>query len=151
MTEAVRPKAKARAAEGRQPLHLVVTVGLSAGAYAAALAGVTALQSSSDQALAANHAPTVEAIDTLRAGHDRLEARLTTASAAYDAAAAAYGELAGGLGQFEQGLGALAAQVTKVEGSAMSLPSSVRLPSVGRSSGSASRPATHATTAASGG
>jgi len=151
MTEAVRPKAKAKVAEVRRPLHLVVTVGLSAGAYAAALAGVTALQSSSEQTLVANHAPTVEAIDTLRAEHDRLEARLTAAGAAYNAAAAAYGELTGGLGRFEQGLGALAAQVTKVEGSAMTLPTSVRLPSVGRSSGSTARPATNATTGASGG
>lgn len=148
---AARPKATARTAEARRPLHLVVTMGLSAGAYAAALAGVTALQSSSEQALAAKHAPTVEAIDMLRAEHDRLEARLVVAGTAYNEAAAAYGELAGGLGEFEQRLGALATQVKKVEGSAMALPSSVRLPSVGRASQPASRPATNATTGASGG
>jgi hypothetical protein len=144
------PRPKAKAAEARRPLHLAVAVGLSAGAYAAALAGVTAVQSSSEQALAAYHAPTLEAIGTLRAEHDRLEARLAAAADAYNGAAAAYGELTGGLGKLEQGLGTLAAQVTKVEGSAMSMPTAARLPSVGRSSGSASRPATHATTCASG-
>lgn len=148
---AARPKATAKAAEVRRPLHLVVTMGLSAGAYAAALAGVTALQSSSELALAEKHAPTVEAIDMLRAEHARLETRLVVAGTAYNEAAAAYGELAGGLGEFEQRLGALGAQVKKVEGSAMALPSSVRLPSVGRASQSASRPATNATTGASGG
>ena len=39
-------------AERRVPMHLVVLVGCSAGAYSLALAGMTALQSRADAALA---------------------------------------------------------------------------------------------------
>lgn len=117
----VKPRVKA---EPRRPLHLAVAIGLSAGAYAVALAGVTALQSSSEQALVADRAPASNVIDQLRLEHSRLEARIARASAAYDEAVTAYGRAAGGLGSFEKKLGVLAQQVAIAQANAVSTTSS---------------------------
>lgn len=117
----VKPRAKA---EARRPFHLAVAIGLSAGAYALALAGVTALQSSTEQALVADHAPTTDVIDKLRVEHDLLEARITRVTAAYDKAVAAYGKAAGGIGTFEKNLAILAQEVANAENSAYSMTSS---------------------------
>lgn len=142
------PRAKAGV---RRPVHLAVIVGLSAGAYAASLAGVTALQAASVQAVSDGYAPTSDAVDLLKAHHDGLEARLAAAAAAYDRAATTYGDISGSLKAYEKQLQALAKQVTKTKGSATWVPSTGGgLPSVGRASATASRPASHATTCASG-
>ncbi len=108
----IRPRPKA---EPRRPLHLAVVVGLSAGTYAAALAGVTALQATSEQALTAYRTPTSDLILQLKAEHDRLEARIARAAATYNKAATAYGRVASGIGAFEQKLGDLARQVAMAE------------------------------------
>lgn len=143
-----RPKAKA---ETRRPIHLAVVVGLSAGAYALSLAGVTALQASSEQSLADGYAPTADAVSLMRSKHDQLEVRLAAAAAAYDQAAASYDQVTGQLKGYEAGLGALAKQVTKVKGSAAYVPmKGSSLPSVGRATSSAAKPVAHATTCASG-
>ncbi len=144
------PKARGRV-EPRRPIHLAVVVGLSAGAYAASLAGVTALQAASEQSLAADAAPAAAAIDQLRSHHDGMDTRLAGAAAAYDRAAASYDEIAGDLAAYEKQLGTLATQVAKAKGSASWMPTSGgSLPSVARSSSPASRPTSHATTCASG-
>ncbi|HSS36258.1 MAG TPA: hypothetical protein VLR93_08280 [Patescibacteria group bacterium] len=134
----------ARTVEVRRPVHLAVAVGLSAGAYAAALAGVTALQSTADRDLAAARRPTSEAANHLAAEHDRIGERLTRAVATYDAAAAAYDDVSTRLGRLENGLHELAIQVKAVEGSAawVAPPATARLPAVSRSARSASTPPT---------
>jgi hypothetical protein len=124
----VKPRAKA---EPRRPIHLAVAIGLSAGAYAAALAGVTALQSSSEQALVADRAPTADVVDQLRLEHGRLEARMARVSAAYDGAVTAYGKAAGGLGGYEQKLGTLAQQVAIAQTKAAALARAASMASPG--------------------
>ena len=103
-------------AESRRPVHLAIFVGLSAGAYAASLAGVTALQAATVQAVSDGYAPTSDAIDLLKTHHDELEARLQAATAAYNTAADTYGDVSGSLKAYEQQLQALAEQVTKIQG-----------------------------------
>lgn len=144
------PKARARV-EPRRPLHIAVVVGVSAGAYAASLAGVTALQAASERSLAADYAPAAAAIDQLRSQHDAMDTRLAGGATAYDRAAAAYDQVAGDLAAYEKQLGTLAKQVARAKGSASWMPTyGGSLPSVGRSSAPASRPTSHATTCASG-
>ena len=62
-----------RVAEPRRPVHLAVVVGLSASAYAGALAGVTALQAAGDLEVGASNEPAVDALTDQLA---RLESRL---------------------------------------------------------------------------
>ena len=137
--------------EKRSPVHLAVVVGISAGAYAAALAGVTALQATSDRQMSESNAAARDAITGMAAGHDLLEARLTGARAAYDSAAAAYAAAADRMTAVETRLGDLARQVKKVEGSAAWVPPAVRLPSVSSSAAAPrSKPASNGSTGASG-
>jgi len=137
--------------ERRRPVHLAIMAGLAAGAYAISLAGVTALQASTDRAISDATIPTSDAVDLLKTHHDDLEARLAAAAAAYDAAAARYHGIAGDLLTYEKQLKALAQKVTEAKGSATWVPASgASLPSVGRSAAAAPRPASHATTCASG-
>lgn len=127
----------------RRPVHLAVIVGLSAGAYAASLAGVTALQAASDRQLDAANGPAADAVKTLQAEHARLDDRLAAAASTYDAATAAYADISGQLAAMEKRLGKLAVDVHKVQGSAAWTPppppaAAVRLPTVTRSSGGSS-------------
>jgi hypothetical protein len=140
-------------ADTRRPIHLGVIVGLSAGAYAVSLAGVTGLQSARDAATAAERAPASEAAARLDALHTDLERRVVAAGAAYDAAAAAYAELAAGLGTFDGRLQTLAGAVSAIEGTSVSLPTSVAVPHVSKAAPvarAAAAPAVHGTTSASG-
>ena len=137
--------------EGRRPIHLAVFIGLSAGAYAVSMAGVTALQAATVQTTSDGYAPTTDAIDLLKTQHDALEARLQAATDAYNTAAGTYGTVAGSLKAYEQQLQALAKQVSKTKGSAAWVPAAGGgLPSVGRASASSSKPASNAKTCASG-
>lgn len=151
-----RARAAARPREGilasmlRLPAHVGVFMGLSAGAYALSLAGVTALQSSSEAALAADRAPALAVIEAAQRDHAALEARITSARRAYEAAAAAYAATGAGFADMEARLKDLATAMTELNGSAATLPSGVKLPSVSRSAGAAAAPAVQATTTASG-
>ncbi len=147
--------------EPRRPVHLAVVVGLSAGAYAVSLAGVTALQSTSDQQLMAANGPAADAVLTLQSEHDRLDDRLVAAASTYDAATVSYADISVQLAAMEKKLGTLATEVRRVQGSASWTPppppaaAAARLPTVTRSGGSATKPAgpkptPHATTGASG-
>ncbi len=131
--------------ETRRPLHLPVTMGLSAGLYAVTLAGVTALQAEHDRALAAARDPAAQAFRALQDQDDALARDLTGAGAAFDRAAAGYETVAQRLGMLEQQLGRLAGSVGAARGGAGSLS----LPSVGRVR-IAAPPAVSATTGASG-
>ena len=146
-TAASRPRA-----EGRRPVHLAIFIGLSAGAYAVSMAGVTALQAATVQAESDGYAPTSDAIDLLKTQHDELETRLRIATDAYNTAAGTYGNVSDSLKAYEQQLQALAKQVTKTKGSAAWVPPAGGggLPSVGRASASSSKPASNAKTCASG-
>jgi hypothetical protein len=136
----------------RRPVHVVVAVGVSAGVYAASLAAVTALQGSVDAQLAVDRAPSVAAVERVRAGNDSLERRLGELEAAYVTATGRYRAIAEGIAAHETALGALAAGVDAASGSAaaLSVPQT-RLPSVASSAVStATKPVVHACTTASG-
>jgi hypothetical protein len=136
--------------DARRPLHLAVLLGASAGIYAASLAGVAALQSASDQALIDDRAPLDSATSSLASGHDALDADLARAAQAYSEAAARYDRLTPQLDGMESSLDALAGSVSTVSGAAKALPGHVALPTVTRTITVSARPATHATTGASG-
>jgi len=139
----------------RRPLHVAVMTGAAAGIYAASLAGVTALQASADAGLAAERQPVAAAIAEQRALHDSLDTALAQAADGYAEAAAAYAAILETLGAHEADLAALRAAVAAVEGSAAGLgtPARPALPTVRSSVGvaPAPRPATNATSGASGG
>ena len=138
--------------DARWPVHLAVLLGASAGIYAVGLAGVTALQSSADEALMAERTPIETTITSVAAGHDSLDADLSRAARAYGDAAARYDRIAPDLAVMEASLDDLSTRVSDVSGAARALPGHVALPVVRRTvTVSASRPTTHATTGASGG
>ena len=139
----------------RRPVHLAVMTGAAAGVYAVTLAGVTGLQAGTDAVLAAARDPIAAAIAEQQAEHDRLEASVDAASAAYAEAAARYAAVLEALGDHEGALAALAGDVAAAEGSAAKLvvPArpALRAVSSGAGTRAAPRPATNATTGASGG
>lgn len=142
--------AAARPSGVRRPIHLAVVVGISAGAYAASLAGVTFLQAASDRQLSDSNAPARDTIASVATEHDRLGERLTAAGVAYGSAAVAYADLVDRMSGVETRLGGLAKQVKQVEGSAAWVAPTVRLPSVSRSAAAASKPVSNGSTGASG-
>lgn len=135
--------------ERRRPLHLAVTLGVSAGVYAASLAAVTTLQAGQDAAAAANAAPAEAALAAVQAANDRLADGLDAASSAFDRAGTGYRRVAAGLARTDARLGTLAASVASIEGAAVKLPASVPLPAVG-SVRVVAAPIVNATTGASG-
>ncbi len=116
--------------EPRRPVHLAVLVGLSAGAYAASLAGVTALQSSTDRQTTEARAPIDAVAAAMAARHDRLEADVNRAADAYTVAAKQYDQLSKGLGAMESSLDQLSSRVSLVTGAANALPGHVSLPNI---------------------
>jgi hypothetical protein len=135
-----------------RPYHLAVALSTAAGVYAVSLAAVTTLQAGTDAGVEAARRPAAEAITALRADHDDLEAAVGRIEAGYTGAADAYAALAAGIGQHENALGDLATITGSVEGAAASLPRTIALPALSRTTAAraATRPATNATTAASG-
>jgi uncharacterized protein YlxW (UPF0749 family) len=116
--------------DARRPVHLAVLFGASAGLYAFSLAGVMALQSSTERATALDRAPVVADLDALEAANDRLTSGVDQASSAYDASSRSYDEITPRLGAAESRLAELAAAVADVQGAARALPTRVALPSV---------------------
>lgn len=138
--------------ERRHPVHLAVLVGASTAAYAISLAGITALQSNTDQALIRLRTPSQEAAVRISDGHDRLQAEVELSASVYAGSAARFDELSAGLSSLDTSLEQYAGRMAKVSGAARALPARVSLPSVSRSATSTrSRPATSASTGASGG
>ena len=137
----------------RRPIHLAVTVGVTASLYAVSLAGVTALQHDNDGRLAAERAPAGAAVETLRSANDALDADLAALSAGFTDASASYRAIAAGIGDHEAALASLGKRVAAVEGSASSLsvPTISRLPALSaRTAAVASKPVSNACTTASG-
>lgn len=135
----------------RRPLHVGAFIGLSAGAYALGLAAVATLQAQSDAAVAADRAPTEQAIADVAVRNDSLEADATRAGRTYERATSAYDLASRTLADVEAQLAGLTRLVGAVDGAARSLPDHVALPRVSRSVASIRPPTVHATTAASGG
>jgi hypothetical protein len=138
MTEPRRPVTEPRrpVTEPRRPVHLAVVVGLSAGAYAVSLAGVTAFQSTSDRDLVAANGPAADAVQTLQSEHNPLDDRLAVAASTDDAPTTAYADISNQLAAMEKKLGKLAVEVRKVQGSAAWTPPpppAAKLPTVSRS------------------
>jgi hypothetical protein len=142
-TMAEKPKA------GRR-YHLAVALGLSTGAYAALLAGVTRLQAESEGQLVDQRRPSAAALDALGSAHDALESDLRSASDLYNRYAATYRTTAATLAQIEKSLGTLNTTVRRVEGGSQTLPDRVALPTVSSTVVTVIRPTAHATTGGSG-
>jgi len=137
--------------DARRPLHVGAFIGLSAGAYALSLAAVTAIQAQSDATIAADRAPTEQAIAEVAAQNDSLEADASRAGRTYERATSAYDLASRTLADVEAQLAGLAKVAGAVDGAARSLPDHVALPQVTRSVARVRQPVVHATTAASGG
>ncbi len=136
-------------AETRRPIHLGITVGISASLYAVTLAAVTGLQSAQDRQTSAVYAPLAASVDELDGANASLEARLDAARAAFDASTTHFSDLIAQVPGVEDRLKALASSVTKIQGTAVSLPSAGALPHVS-GSGPVAKPSVHTTTSASG-
>jgi hypothetical protein len=139
----------------RRPVHLAVMTGAAAGLYAVSLAGVTALQASTDAHLAGARDPIATAVAGQRTSHDRLEAAVEEAAAAYSEVAGAYATLLETLGDHEGALAALEREIAAAEGSANRLvvPARPALPTVRATVATRAvpRPRANASTGASGG
>lgn len=138
------------ATDARRGLHLGVLVGLSTAAYAAALAGVTTLQSATDGALIAARDPLARAVDAATSDHDVLEYQLRGATDRYTSIAGEYADLGPAIADLEVTLDELAAVTARVGESAARLPSRVALPAVRTAPGRVAPPTTHAVSRASG-
>jgi len=137
--------------ERRVPAHLAVLVGVSAGAYAASLAGVTALQSAADAHLTAQRAPISLAADTAAAEHETLSGALDAAARRYAEIARRYETVTIEMGRVGTSLDDLATRAAALSESAASLPTRFSLPAVRPAPArTVAAPATHATTGASG-
>lgn len=138
----------------KRPLHIGTFLGLSAGTYAVALAGVTGLQVATERDVAAARQPATAQVQLLAASHDKLDATIAAAGKTYERSAAAYAKMTSRLSALETRLNGLTGTVSALSGSTAALPTRVNisLPAVTRSAGvvAAPAPATHATTGASG-
>lgn len=141
------------------PARAGMLLGASAAVYAVTLAGVSALQSSSDAAIAARRQPYVDAVAATRTTNDTLEAALLAADAEARALASEYATVGANVAAYQARLDSLATLVAEVEGSAAALPSRIALPTVtargaiprASSGGSSKAPATNSKSGASGG
>ncbi len=136
-------------------LHVGAFLGLSVGAYALSLAGVTALQAGAEAAIADDRVPTEQAIAALALQHGSLEDDAHRAALAYERATQAYGRVGDSLADVETRLADLTTVIAAVDGAARALPAHAPLPQVTRTVTTTrvkAKPApAHATTAASGG
>ncbi len=134
----------------RRPLHLGVLLGMSAATYATALASVAAIQSSTDLATLDERQPAIDAITTLGRHNDELAARIDRAATRYDAVAGTYAPLVDDVASLEAAIDKLAGTVAGIGRTSASLPTRVSIPRSVRAAPAAPRPASHATTGASG-
>ena len=140
------PAAPRRAnAEPRRPYHLGVAIGVSAGVYAASLAGVTLVQIDQDRRLVADREPVSAAIDALTDHHDTMEASLASARAIYEEASTRYGVVVKDASALHAAVDRLGRRVAAIEGTTVTsgggtfhLPAPPGKPSAGSSSGGGS-------------
>lgn len=136
----------------RRPVHLAVLVGVSTAAYAGTLAGVAALQSTTDRAVIADRAPLVRAVEGAASDHLGLEAAADAAARRYDVLAAEYQGVGLDVGALEAAIDSLADRVQVMADTASSLPTRIDLPTVQAlpAARPVARPTTHGTSGASG-
>ncbi len=133
--DVARPVSRPAAAHRGQPWFTTparagMLIGASAAVYAVSLAGVSALQSSSDAALDAQRQPYVDTVANARTANDRLEAAILQVDRETRSLVAAYAATGDDLTAYQGRLDALAALVADVQGSAASLPTRISLPRV---------------------
>ena len=139
------------AAGPRRHYHIGVAIGLSAGVYAGSLAAVTMLQVDHDKGLIADRRPVGDAIALLGEHHDAMAADLELASLVYEEASRQYGAVVSGVGDLHDDVERLGKAVSRIEGSALRVPSRIALPAVPRTPRTvATAPTAHGTTGASG-
>jgi hypothetical protein len=138
------------ATDARRGLHLGVLIGVSTAAYAAALAGVTALQSATDTQLLTARDPIARTVGGVASAHDMLEHQLAGATDRYSSLAGQYAAVGPTIADLELTLDQLAATTRRVGASAAQLPARIALPAVRSAPGRVSPPTTHAVTRASG-
>ena len=136
----------------RIPSHLAVLIGVSAGAYAVALAGMTALQAGADARLREQREPFRLAAEAVAAEHGELEAAIEAARQRYTATATEYGMTGATITEMEGSLDELAVRAATLLESAASLPTRFSLPAVRAAAPprQAAPPKTDSTTRASG-
>ena len=144
------------------PARAGMLLGASAAVYAVTLAGIAALQATSDADVAARRQPWVDQVAAARAANDALEGALLRADADARWLASEYDAVGGDVAAYQARLDSLAALVAEVEGSAAALPTRIALPKVtmrgavttrssGGSSGGSSAPSSTSTSGGSGG
>ncbi|HEY7589439.1 MAG TPA: hypothetical protein VH723_00460 [Candidatus Limnocylindrales bacterium] len=101
--------------EPKRPYHIGVTIGISAGMYAASLAVVSGLQFEADRDTIADRQPVVDAIAMLSAHHEDLADRLEAARTSYTDATGEFGSVAEELKAVHEGLTALARDVAALD------------------------------------
>ena len=136
--------------DDRRPIHLAVLLGVSAGAYAVTLAGVTGLQAATDAHVRAQRSPIDLAAMVMADDRVALEAATEAAARRYAVLADRYRRSGLAIEGMEVALDELTLRAGAVAESAASLPTRFALPSVRSAPRPASAPATQATTRASG-
>jgi hypothetical protein len=114
----------------RLPSHLAVLIGVSAGAYAVSLAGMTALQAGADARLRDAREPFRLAAEAVAAEHGDLEDAIESARHRYTAAATRYGMTGATITEMEGSLDELAVRAATLLESAAALPTRFSLPAV---------------------
>lgn len=125
-----RPTVAKREAVLTTPARAGMLIGASAAVYAVTLAGVSMLQSEGDAAIAARRAPFVEAVASVQAGNDALEAALVKIDAEARALTDNYALVGEDVAGYQARLDELAALVADVQGSVAALPTRISLPAV---------------------
>jgi len=126
------------------PSHVGVVLGLATAGYAIALAGVTALQATSEAAIVADRSPVAAAIDGATVQHDRLESTIAAAARDYTTIASGYATVSERLADVEARMGTLAGLTGAIDGATRALPTRIALPPVVRSVSSGTRSTAHA-------
>jgi hypothetical protein len=138
--------------ERRAPLHLTIFLGSSAALYAVSLAGITGLQSGADRAMMDRSAPSEQAAERLRLGHDRLQSGLERSTRDLESVTARYDAVVNDLSSFEETLATHTAEMATLTRDVRALPKRAALPSVTRVvTTTIAKPRVRGSTGASGG
>jgi hypothetical protein len=153
----------ARPQEARRPYHLGVALGLTAGVYAASLAGVSVLQIDHDRTLARDRQPLSDAIELLGRHHDDMASDLDHAATVFEDASTRYETMAADLQKLHADVVKLSKTLQAIDGmgaadgsglGGVSVGGGVKLPSVSKaapkSGGGSTAPTSNGTTGASG-
>jgi len=126
----VRPDTLRRESVLSTPIRAGMLVGASAAVYAAALVGISVLQSQQEAATAAARTPYLDALAETRAANDALAARIQAANTSVASLVADYESAGADIAAYQARLDGLAALVADVQGSAAALPARIKLPTV---------------------